>query len=754
MYYFHRVNIRLSKGIHDEFGPMKIRAYLFSMALCILAPVVAFSAAALNMLLESERITALKGLQETARATALVIDRELLGAEAALKVLAGSPYLATGDMQSFYGQAGTADRGEGSWTVLLDENGQQLINTHVPFGTVLPTSLGKPDVAVVLRSKQTLVSDLLPGPLAKASLSAIGIPVVLSGERKYVLGIVFEARFFEKRLKEQQIASGRVVALIDRKGNFVARTRNAEALAGKPARPELVEAASHAALGLIRHKTWEGVDSYDAYTHSAISGWTVAVATPASDVEASARSAITVAALGLLAALGCAAVAAALFGGYLFRSIHRAALSASLLGKGHTPPPATSSVQEVQQLNLAIDSAARVIADERDARSLAEAERERLLLGEIQARRNAETENAAKDQFLAMLGHEIRNPLSAIHTAATLIGMETRDNPRLSHAREILERQSHNLSKIVDDLLDVTRVSMGKVNLRPAPVDLAELVRACVDGIRLTGRALDRDIVLNCEEAWVSADRTRLEQVINNLLINAIKYTPARGSIHIGVGKENAQAIVTVEDTGIGVAPDLLPRIFDLFVQAPATLDRAQGGLGIGLTLVRQIVALHGGTVEARSPGIGLGSTFIVRLPFASRPEPAPQTGKGSIVEATSKVLLIEDNADSRTVIAMMLAAHGHHVLEAENGDEGIGLAALERPDVAIIDIGLPGMTGYEIARKLKADTKTRGIRLIALTGYGQDSDRASAIEAGFDRHLVKPATLADLLDSVGGKRP
>lgn len=721
------------------------------MGLAILAPVVVFSTLSLNMLLESERVAALRGMHETARATALVIDRELLGAEAALKVLAASPSFSAGDLQALYVQAKAADRGPGAWTIVLDSNGQQVLNTIVPYGTRLPPPVAKRRVDQVLATGRTLVSDLIPGPVMHTLVSTLNVPVPASGDRRYVLAATFKADFFEQLLQQQQIPASWIVGIIDTQGHFVARSHRDAELAGRPARAELVDAARKTAVGQIRHTTLEGVDSYDVFTHSAISGWTVAVAAPVSTIEASAKKAVLVAFLGFVFAVVCAAFVAALFGRHFYRAINQASRAAASLGKGEALLHSRSSVKEFQELQDALGQAAQVLSTERHARREAEIERERLLASEMIARRHAEAENEAKDQFLAMLGHEIRNPLSAIHTAAALIGMEVSGNRNLSRAREILERQSHNLSKIVDDLLDVTRVSMGKVNLRPERLDLAEVAAACVEGLRATGRMRDWAMTLDVHPAWVDADRTRLEQVINNLLINATKYTPVGGMIDLSVAAADNEAVLTIRDSGIGMSADLLPKIFDLFVQAPATLDRTSGGLGIGLTLVRQLVTLHGGTVSARSDGPGKGSTFIVRLPRLEAPAVAANSAPDAHQHKRHRILLIEDNADGREMIAMALSTYGHDILEADNGADGIALADQKTPDVALIDIGLPGISGYDVARRLRANPDHRGMRLIALTGYGQDADRRQALDAGFDEHLVKPVDIPQLLRCVDG---
>jgi PAS domain S-box-containing protein len=371
------------------------------------------------------------------------------------------------------------------------------------------------------------------------------------------------------------------------------------------------------------------------------------------------------------------------------------------------------------------------------------------------ARQDAEAAGRAKDEFLAMLGHELRNPLAAIMTGSALLDQAATDPAVAAHARAVIARQSRHLVRLVDDLLDVGRVTMGKIVLARAPVDLAALVGAVAQGFRDTGRARGRQLSVQAREVWVDGDETRLEQVVANLLGNAVKFTREGGRIDVVVAPEDGAAVVRITDDGAGIPAAVLPRIFELFVQAEATLDRTPGGLGIGLTLARRLVQLHGGTIEAASDGPGTGSVFTVRLPSVAAPAaPAPATG-GAPGAARRRVLLVEDNADVREMTRIALETAGHTVHEAEDGLRGLAAALELRPDVAVVDIGLPGLDGYTLARRLRSEPAGRGIYLVALTGYGQQEDRVRAREAGFDAQLVKPVDPLTLVELVarGGAR-
>ena len=352
------------------------------------------------------------------------------------------------------------------------------------------------------------------------------------------------------------------------------------------------------------------------------------------------------------------------------------------------------------------------------------------------ARAEAEAANRTKDEFLAMLGHELRNPLGAISSAAHVLSRTAGSNNASARASDVIGRQVQHLARIVDDLLDVSRVVAGKVVLRLQPVDLAEIVRrvATLHG----GPAGARHVIsVHTTPTWVSADPTRLEQVLTNLLANSVKYTPPGGEITVSVRRDGNQAVLAVRDTGVGIRPELLPRVFELFVQGDRSLERSAGGLGIGLTLVRQLVELHGGTVEASSPGAGRGSTFTVRLPVFAAPPDADDAARPATPAPARRVLVVEDNDDAREMLRNLLHLFGHEVHEACDGASGIEQARRVRPDAALIDIGLPGIDGYEVARRIRADVP--GARLVALTGYGQPEDRERALAAGFDVHLVKP---------------
>jgi CheY-like chemotaxis protein len=358
-----------------------------------------------------------------------------------------------------------------------------------------------------------------------------------------------------------------------------------------------------------------------------------------------------------------------------------------------------------------------------------------------------------KDEFLAMLAHELRNPLAPISAAAQLLGRGPLDPERLARTSTIIGRQVAHLTALVDDLLDVSRVTRGLVVLSRGEVDLRRVVADAVEQARPLVEARRHQLAVHLppEPALVDGDYKRLVQVLANLLNNAAKYTPEGGKLVVWLGGAGDQVALSVSDTGIGISPELLPKVFDLFSQAERTPDRAQGGLGLGLALVRSLVELHGGTVAASSEGRGAGSEFTVRLPRLPRPGPqavpagAPSAGGARPGGGPLRVLLVDDNVDAAQTLAMLLESAGHRVTTTHDPTDALLRSRAQRFDAFLLDIGLPGMDGLELARRLRADEHGAHALMVAITGYGQQFDRDSALDAGFDHYLVKPADPARL---------
>ncbi|WP_437591121.1 hybrid sensor histidine kinase/response regulator [Sorangium sp. So ce1000] len=378
-------------------------------------------------------------------------------------------------------------------------------------------------------------------------------------------------------------------------------------------------------------------------------------------------------------------------------------------------------------------------------------------------KRLEEVESNARqmEEFVAMLAHELRNPLAPIANAASVLKLEGKDNAQVVWAAGLMERQIDQLVRLVDDLLDVSRITRGKIALESKRVDLADVVARAAEASQtwIDAREQALEVQLPVEPlAVVQGDMARLTQVVNNLLHNAAKFTPPRGSIRVTLEADDAQATLRIRDTGVGISPELLPKVFDLFTQGDRSLDRTEGGLGIGLTIVRRLVELHGGTVQALSEGAGRGSEFIVRLPRSERPV-APLAASAPAAQAGRKlrILVVDDNRDSAESMALLLKRMGNEVHAVFDGPSALDLATRLPPDVVLLDIGMPGMTGYDVARALRRIPDLANLSLFAMTGYGQESDRRRTQEAGFDVHLVKPIRadvlkrhLASIADRLG----
>ncbi|HEV7672221.1 MAG TPA: ATP-binding protein [Thermoanaerobaculia bacterium] len=359
-----------------------------------------------------------------------------------------------------------------------------------------------------------------------------------------------------------------------------------------------------------------------------------------------------------------------------------------------------------------------------------------------------------KDEFLAMLSHELRSPLAPIYNAVQLLRLQGTEDPLQHQARAIIERQVGQLTHLVDDLLEVSRITTGRIHLNRERLVLNGIVENAVETVRalIEQRRHRLEVSLSPNPIWLDADAARLEQVVVNLLTNAVKYTEDGGRISISVRQEGQEAILRVRDSGVGISPSLLPRIFDLFTQAERSLDRAQGGLGIGLSLVKQLVVdLHGGQVEVYSV-LGRGSEFVVKLPIVSTSlPPAPPGAKEakSPSDSSRRILVVDDNADTAQTLGMLMKASGHDVRIAHDGPFALEEALRFQPDVVLLDLGLPGMNGHEVARRVRRQATLRGVVLIALTGYGDETNRRLSAESGFDHHLVKPADFAKVQEII-----
>jgi signal transduction histidine kinase len=594
---------------------MKTRTYLLLMLVAIIVPVACLSILGLSMLLEFERASRIHSIEETARSTSLLIDSEIAIAEASINNIANSQDVATDNFGRLHRLLSATRKSPLSWTLIADYEGNGLMNTLVPYGTPLARHSGT-WAAKVYDGQKTHVGGYFVGAQSKRGVVSVNVPLPPSAGKKYVVTQIFDPNYFNKIFRRNALPPSWIVGVSDAKGISIARNTNADRFVGSRVRPELFEASRRRHSGLLKHATREGIEVYDIFVRSDTTGWTVAIGVPVEEFEAAARLTTLYAGLALLAVLGGAVGMAVFFGRRIDKALGNATLAAHALARGEITAITRSKLKEADVLLGELHRTSVALSEESAARMALERERECLLDSERRARREAEAQSAAKDTFIAMLSHELRNPLAAISGAISVIRLPQMAPEKTGKAWEIATRQLRHLTRMVEDLLDVRRVLSGKVTLSKERVDIGKVLAFCCDSRRMA-ETRPHDWRVQVEEAWVLGDRTRLEQVVDNLLVNAVKFSPAGGTIAVRNYSEGGMAVIEVADAGVGIAAEVLPTIFDSLVQGPTTIDRSQGGLGLGLSIAKGLVQMHGGSIVAHSEGLGKGSVFTLRLPLA-----------------------------------------------------------------------------------------------------------------------------------------
>jgi signal transduction histidine kinase len=593
---------------------MKTRTYLLLMLVAIILPVACLSMLGLSMLLKFERESRFHAIEEVARSTSLLIDSEIAIAEASINNIANSQDIATDNFERLHRLLSATRKSPLSWTLIADYDGNGLMNTLVPYGTPLAQRSG-PWAAKIYDGQKTHVGGYFIGAKSKRGVVSVNVPLPLSAGKKYVVTQIFDPNYFDKVFRRNVLPPSWIIGIFDANGVSFARNLNAGRFIGRQVRPELFDAARREHIGMLRHVTRDGIEVYDTFVRSASTGWTVAIGVPAAEIESASRLTAWSTATALLVVLGGAVGIAVFFGRRIDKSLESATLAAHALARGEITPVTRSKLKEADELLGALHRTSVALAEESAARIALKRERERLLDSERAARKQAETQSEAKDTFIAMLSHELRNPLAAISSAIAVIRLPQMTAPKTDRAWEIVTRQLRHLTRMVEDLLDVRRVLSGKATLTKERVDVGSLLTFCCDSRRMAA-AKRHEWRVQTEDVWVLGDRTRLEQIIDNLLVNAMKFTPEGGRITVRNYSDDDAAVIEIADSGVGIAPDVMPTIFDSLVQGPTTIDRSQGGLGLGLSIARGLVQMHGGSLSAHSDGLGKGSTFVVRLPL------------------------------------------------------------------------------------------------------------------------------------------
>lgn len=720
--------------------PLRFR--LFLLAASGLLPLALVAGVVLAHLAGQREQDARESALAVSRAIASAVEAELSATVVILESLALSDDLAPTGLEEFHGLAGRIAAKQG-WRAIVaaDPEGRVVLNSAYGFGAASPQPVELESMQRVLATRKPVVGSVAQGPMQRGPAFAVRVPVLRGGEIAYVLTAVVPAERIQAVVAGQKLPPTSVVAVYDQHDNRVARSIEHASAKPSPSLQALLDRGLSEGAGPTA--TLEGVRSQTGYVRLPGSGWVVATGLSAVDASHGLLGVLGAVGVGLLASLALAAVLAWYFARDVTEPIDRLKAAAGALGRGQPVRLPPLGIAELQEVGLALALA----STERDR---AAQEREALLARATEALRLAEDAGRSKDEFLAMLGHELRNPLAPMATALHL--MARKGDPGTRNEREVMERQVAHMKRLVDDLLDVSRITGKRLQIRMEPLRLADLVRHAAQAVQpvLGLRRLAVQVDPDAENLWTSGDEVRLAQVLSNLLGNAVKFTGPEATIALRLRQVDGEAEITLTDTGFGMPPEVLDHVFDLFYQAPQEADRARGGLGLGLAIVRSLVEMHGGTVRAESAGAGHGSTFTLRLPTMLPPMTA-QAATGPAAESTGKgrVLLVDDNQDAADTAATLLQLCGYEVRVAY--DPGVALAMLDAfaPQVAVLDIGLPGMSGYELAQKVREHWNTRNCYLVAHTGYGTAADAARAAAAGFRHHLVKPAQPDALLEAI-----
>ena len=728
-----------------------LRFRLFLLAASGLVPLALVLLLASAYLAGERQAETQRAALELSRALATAVDAELRSTVALLDSLAISTELQDLDPGELAGSefALLAKRVLGShgWRRVLVGNakGQVLIRIGQP-GNGDPLPIEPDSLARLLATGAPAVGSIVNGPLGRDAF-AVRIPVLKDGAVRYVLSAVVTPSELLNVVSRQQLAASWVISVYDQHGNRVARSMAAGSPHYSASLETLIKQQGKEGMG--RTVTLEGIESHTGFTRVKTSQWVVAVGIPVAEANADLYRLLAAVGAGTAASLALLAWLAWRMARSISGPIDVLKQAATALGAGKQVELPTLGVRELDEVGAALRRAA-IDRDEANARrSKVEAERESLVVRIEEALRVAEVANRNKDEFLALLGHELRNPLAPIMNAVHL--MNLKGDHTTAAERGIIQRQLNYVTRLVDDLLDASRIASKRFVMHPRPLQPVPVLEQTVDSLRpmLGGRQFSLHVEPAARALWIRADEARLVQIFNNLLGNAIKFTSPTGSIEVQARTAQAAIEFVFRDDGLGMSAAELERAFDRFYQAQHQAREVNGGLGLGLAIVKSLVEMHAGSVRAHSDGLGKGATITVSLPTSEPPEPSPPETAAPATSGPSKVLVVDDNRDAADTLALLLSLSGLEAQAAYTPTAALGLADAFRPEVAVLDIGLPEMDGYELARRLRqSDPPFRG-KLIALTGYGQQKDVEKALAAGFDAHLTKPVDPESLLELI-----
>ena len=711
---------------------MRLRPFLGLLTAGAIVPLAIFGILLAALLINQSGRTFRDGVQQRTLVASLAIDATMEGTIQTLQALGAALEVDAVGFMAFRTVAQRILATQPNWSniSLALPSGQQVVNLQRPQGSKLHSIAGVDEsLDIITATRRPVINDLGFGTATQAWDIAVRVPIIRNDEIRYILTGVVKPEAIGDVIAQQP--PGWKAYVIDRKNKIIAAVADGkmQPFTGQAAPQAMLDEIVAAKDGWGTLSDAQGDVRHISVHRSALSGWALVVEVPGLAAQTMAWRSAWLIAGGLAIAL-IAAFALSYYVGRrrLLRPIEAMADAAAALRRG-TPAriPEVRGVSELTDLAAVLRSA---VDGMHERQELVRREKETL-----------ESTDQAKNEFIAMLSHELRNPLASLTAAAHLMKLAG-NNPRtMTEVQPIVQRQTRHMARLVEDLLDMSRVTMGKANLEMETLDLGAVARNLSSAWRAAGRFDQHTVLSDLKPAWVRADRARMEQVLSNLLDNALKFTPRGRSIWVRTGERDGEAVIEVQDQGEGLPPSLVSHAFDLFVQGENGLDRGRGGLGIGLALVKRLVEMHAGKVEAASEGIGKGASFRVRLPAVAAPA-KPRSARSQKTEGPAKplrVLLVEDNDDTRRLVTALLAHAGHEVSEARDGQTALAMAADLEPDAVLLDIGLPDIDGYEVARRLRSQPAARQPFLVALTGYGQKEDRDRAKEAGFDVHLTKP---------------
>jgi signal transduction histidine kinase len=744
----------MTPSVATPIRAFSLRTHLLLLVIGTTLPALVVAAFLARRVVMANETTLERRLLEAANAEAAIVDSELMGTMRALQGLSASDRLSHNELPEFYAQAQRLLPLQPTWFAisLSSPDGRQILNTARPLGDALPFVTDVDSFKRTVIAKSPTVGNLRKGNVTDTLGFPVRVPVIRDGRVIYVLSAWITSRKFADVLRRGPSLSDEWVrGVVDAAGVLVVRSRDSERFVGQRGTPGFLERSSEVNEGVYRDVALDGTPVYGAFSRGPVSNWLAGVAVPASVLDAPLRQSSIAIGLITLLLLGLGGGGTYLISRRVSSGIGESIAEAEAIAGGHHSSQRGSRVTEIQRLLDALAQSAALL----DTR---QRERDEHVARADEARAEAEAANRAKDQFLAMLGHELRNPLAPALTAIHL--MKLRGSPDSMRERDIIERQIRHMARLVDDLLDVSRLRRGAIELRRERFDLGEAIANAVEMTTPVcaekGQQLDVDVPAGLD---IDGDQTRIAQVFANLLSNAAKFTNAQGHVTVRARGDDGFAVIECRDDGIGMPAELVPHVFDLFVQGQDGLDRRQGGLGLGLAVAKTLVELHGGTIQATSDGVSRGSAFIVRLPLARTVAAAQalrdrRPGLDAPSRKIGLVMAVDDNRDALNMLIGALRHAGLDVVGAHTATEALERAAELHPTAAILDIGLPEMNGYDLARALRSLMNGSELRLVALTGYGRDQDASAARAAGFDAFFVKPAEISALIDALSGPLP